>query len=120
MNDKKHLLFICTANICRSPTAASLFDDSEIYEAKSAGIKLENGYPNSVLVTQDLIDWADEVIAMSETEDKYLTFLRQNFSLKNKKVNVLEIPNKFDIFISEQKEELIKILTNKLKTYLNK
>jgi len=35
---KKHLLFVCSSAIDRSPAAAELFENSSKYEAKYAGI----------------------------------------------------------------------------------
>lgn len=115
---KKHLLFICTANVCRSKTAASLFEKSDIYEAKSAGVHLENGFPESKLVTQEMINWADEIIVMSEQEDHHMSFLREHFSLQNKKTLILGIPNIYDTFIPAQKSALVEMLKDKLSTYL--
>jgi predicted protein tyrosine phosphatase/diadenosine tetraphosphate (Ap4A) HIT family hydrolase len=119
MNIKTHLLFICTANVCRSPLAAAMFNNSPVYEAKSAGTHIQNEYHDSVSVNQELIDWADEILVMSESEDHHLSYLKENFSIVDKKITVLDIPNIFDVSIPQQKEELTKILKEKLGTYLN-
>jgi predicted protein tyrosine phosphatase len=75
---KRHVLFICSGNCNRSPTAESLFLNSRFYEAKSGGTDR-----NAVArISQDLIDWADLVFVMSEKEDGHLTFIKSNFSLK--------------------------------------
>ena len=116
---KKHLLFICTANLCRSPLAASLFDNSEIYEAKSAGTDVKPEYINSVQINQELLDWADEIFVMSEKEDHHLSYIKENFVLNNKKVTVLDISNVYNTAVTEERDFIIKILKDKLSSYLN-
>ena len=95
---KRKLLFICTFNIARSRTAEDLFRNSKVYETKSAGIIYhpEGGQ----VITQDLINWADVVVAMNETEEsngkppcRHLSHLLENFNLRNKEIAVLNIPN---------------------------
>ena len=84
---KKHLLFVCTSNISRSPTAESLFKKSNKYETKSAGIKtFVTPIRHTIQINQDLIDWADEIVVMSERNDGHETFIRHKFNLKEKKV----------------------------------
>lgn len=107
---KKKLLFICSANYDRSPTAEMLFKDSEKYEAKSAGI-LPNAIKN---VDKEMINWADIIFVISEKEDGHYTYLRDRFNLNNKEIHDLDIPN---IFIRED-PELIKLLKIKLSKYL--
>ena len=102
----KHLLFICSGNVNRSPTAESLFLNSRFYKAKSAGTD-QNAL---VKVSQDLIDWADVVFVMSEKEDGHLTFVENNFSLKNKPVHDLDIPDAYDT----NDPELICLLRKKI------
>jgi predicted protein tyrosine phosphatase len=106
----KHLLFICTGNVNRSPTAESLFLNSRFYEAKSAGTD-QNA---AVKVSQDLIDWADVVFVMSEKEDGHLTFLENNFSLRNKPAYDLEIPDDYDT----NDPELICLLREKIERFI--
>ena len=40
MKEKIKLLFVCILNLQRSPTAESLFENNEKYEAESCGINL--------------------------------------------------------------------------------
>ena len=103
---KRHLLFVCSGNVNRSPTAEFLFLNSRFYEAKSAGTD-----PNAVArITQDLIDWADLVVVMSEKEDRHLTFVKNNFSVKSKPVCDLDIPDNYD----RDDPELITLLRRKM------
>ena len=106
---KKNLLFVCSANLNRSPTAETLFKNSNGYRAKSAGI-----FGGINRVSQDLIDWSDVIFVMSEKEEGHLTFLKKNFNLEGKKSYDLDIP---DIY-SEGNLELIDALKEKLSHYL--
>ena len=104
---KHHLLFICSGNLNRSPTAESLFSDSKYYESKPAGTD-EHAV---VRVSQDLIDWADIVFVMSEKDDGHLAFIANNFSLKNKPVCDLDVSDDYD----RDDPELISLLRRKIK-----
>ena len=106
---KQNLLFVCSANLNRSPTAENLFKNSNDYSAKSAGI-----FVGTNIVNQDLINWADLIFVMSEKEDGHLTLLKNNFNLDGKKVYDLDIP---DIYY-EGDPELIGTLKEKLSHYL--
>jgi len=107
---KQHLLFICSENVNRSPTAESLFSNSLFYEAKSGGI----GRNPVVRVSQALIDWADVVFVMSEAEDGHLTLLENIFNLKEKVVCDLDIPDDYD----KDDPELIHSLQQKIKEFM--
>ena len=108
---KNKLLFVCSANMMRSPTAEDLFKGSQKYATKSAGI-----LPTAtVRVIQDHIDWADRIFVMSEKEDGHLTYLRKNFDILGKNIAVLDIPN---IYQMRGHPELRKILQQKLSVLL--
>mgnify|MGYP001560939067 CR=1 FL=1 len=119
MLQKMHLLFICNFNMNRSPLAASLFDNSPYYEARSAGLyPLGGGEIKTTPVTQELIDWADKIFVMSEKEEKHLTLLKERFNIGDKKIEVLEVPDRYNIALAKDYEALKKILTEKLSGYL--
>ncbi len=104
------ILFVCNANLQRSPTAESLFEDSN-HEAKSVGI-----HPLAqTSITKQSVEWADEIFVM---ENFQKDFILQRFSkqVKNKPIHVLNIP---DVYYRDD-PQLIKILKEKLKDYLNK
>lgn len=105
---KTKLLFICTANENRSPTAKSLFENSKLYKVKSAGIHPLSEKP----ITKQAIEWADEIFVM---EDFHKTFLLREFQeAADKKIVILGIP---DIYYKND-PTLIKILKEKLRNYL--
>ena len=110
MSRKTRLLFVCTENIERSPTAEALFAHSPRYAARSAGIGPGCTQP----VTQKLIDWADEIFVMSEKADNHLTHLHQHFNLKDKPVTDLDIADSYH----KGDPALIRILKTKLSRYI--
>lgn len=106
---KKHLLFVCTGNFDRSPTAQDLFKDSTKYEARSAGTHFRANRH----IDQEMIDWADMIFVMSEKENGHLTNLKNNYDLKDKKVIDLDIPDEY----FREDPELISLLKKKLAKY---
>ena len=116
MFQKIHLLFICNANINRSRAAAALFENSPYYEARSAGI-----YPVSLPglittpVSQKLIDWADKIFVMEETQRG---FLKDNFTIEDKHLEMLNIPDTYQTSMAKSYEDLKHILQEKLADYL--
>jgi predicted protein tyrosine phosphatase len=107
---KTKLLFVCTGNRDRSPTAEELFRNSKDYEARSAGTSIFAVRR----VTQELIDWADKIFVMSELEDGHLTFLETHFDLKGKSVHDLNIPDRYE----GGSQGLINLLASRLARYL--
>jgi predicted protein tyrosine phosphatase len=85
---KTKLLFVCSRNQWRSPTAEALFQDHPVYEARSAGT--ENGA--RVKLTAGHIGWADWIFCM---EKKHAARLRERFAeeLVGKRLVVLRIPD---------------------------
>ncbi len=84
---KTKLLFVCSSAVDRSPTAVGLFARSRKYVAMAAGT-----HPDSARrVDQELIDWADMIFVMSEGTNRHLTFLRESFDTRGKKIYDLHI-----------------------------
>lgn len=85
---KSKLLFVCSRNQWRSPTAEALFKDHPRYEARSAGT--ENGA--RIKLTAGHIGWADMVFCM---EKKHAARVQDKFSaeLGDKPLIVLRIPD---------------------------
>lgn len=84
---KTKLLFVCSANQWRSPTAEWLFRDHPRHEARSAGT--ENGA--RIKITAGHIGWADMILCM---EKKHADRLRERFpeELAGKPLVTLRIP----------------------------
>lgn len=106
--EPKRILFVCTANIDRSPTAEALLKNIRGFEARSAGV----WFNARRRISEDLIEWADLIFAMEEYHKDIIVSLKPD--AKNK-VIVLNIP---DIYLRDD-PELIKILKVKLSEYLN-
>lgn len=85
-----HLLFLCSRNQWRSPTAEALFQNHPEHEARSAGLSPQA----RVRVSEKLIDWADVIYCM---EKEHRTRLRERFpeALSGKVVIVLDIPDDY-------------------------
>ena len=101
----RRLLFVCTANKLRSPTAEAICRSVAGIEARSAGTHAESGQ----LLTGDLIEWADIVIVMERQHRNSVTktFREQ---LGGKQLFVLNIPDEFEYM----QPELVSMLKHKL------
>lgn len=104
----KKVLFVCTANIDRSPTAEALLKRKDGFEVKSAGTWLHARRR----ITEELINWADIVFVMERYHKEFLLNLSP---VAENKIVVLDIP---DIY-PRNDPELIRILKGKLSTHLN-
>ena len=102
-----NLLFICSKNQWRSPTAELLFKNHPLHNARSAGTS--NGA--RIRVNQKTIDWADVVFVM---EYKHRDILKQAFDLRHKRLIVLGIPDDYQF----NDPELAEILEVALSEYL--
>jgi predicted protein tyrosine phosphatase len=85
------VLFVCSRNRLRSPTAEAVFSSYHGIEALSAGTNPDA----EISVSADLIDWADVIFAM---EGVHRRRLRRRFAsvLRDKQIVVLEIPDQYD------------------------
>lgn len=108
INEKpKRILFVCTANVDRSPTAEAILRGVDGFEVRSAGI-----WPNArKRITEGLIDWADVIFAMEEHHKDAIVALKPE---AENKIVVLDIP---DIY-ARSDPRLIKLLKDKLSEYL--
>jgi len=102
-----NLLFICTKNQWRSPTAELLFKNHLVHQARSAGTSDKA----RIKVSQKLVDWADVVFAM---ERKHRDLLKLRFDLAEKIIVVLDIEDNYQF----NDPELIAILQERLSEYL--
>ena len=104
-----NLLFICSKNQWRSPTAELLFKNNLRHSAKSAGTSDKA----RIKVNQKMIAWADIIFVM---ERKHRKILEYNFSetLADKPINVLDIEDNYQF----NDPELIDILKTSLQDYL--
>lgn len=99
----RRVLFVCTANIDRSPTAEELLKGVEGFEVQSAGV----WFNARKRISEDLIEWADIIFVMEEFHKEVITALKPDAA---DKIVVLNIP---DIY-PRGDPELINILKMKL------
>jgi predicted protein tyrosine phosphatase len=99
------LLFVCSRNRRRSPTAEAIFSSLEGVESLSAGTSPDAETP----ISADLIEWADVIFAM---ENVHRRRLQKSFGkiLKAKKITVLGIADEYEYM----DPELIRILRAKV------
>lgn len=104
-DEMKHVLFICSQNRLRSPTAEQIFANYPSIECSSAGLNHDAENP----VTPELIEWADLIFVM---EKAHLNRLHSNFKshLGNRRVVCLDIPDKYEYM----DPELVKLLKAKV------
>jgi predicted protein tyrosine phosphatase len=101
----KRVLFICSQNRLRSPTAEQVFSTRADLECSSAGLNHDAENP----VTSELVAWAEIIFVMEKT---HLNKLRWKFKshLGNARVICLGIPDDYEYM----DPELVRLLKNKV------
>jgi len=102
-----NLLFICSKNQWRSPTAELLFKNHPVHKARSAGTSDKA----RIRVSQKLIDWADVIFFM---ERRHKEMVAEWLNLTLKKQVILDIGDDYQF----NDPELIGILNTALADYL--
>jgi len=103
------LLFVCSQNRLRSPTAEAICQDVPGIEAMSAGTNNDAEQP----LTGDLIEWADVVIAMERAHRNRING-KFRAQLRGKPLLVLGIPDDYDYM----QPELVALLKIRLHRWL--
>lgn len=105
----KKILFVCSQNMLRSPTAEKVFDGMENIQARSAGLDADATIP----VSNELVDWSSMIVVI---EKPHMTKFRKRFytNLFGKRIVCLNIPDVYDYM----DEELIQLLKGKMARYL--
>ncbi|GAX40836.1 hypothetical protein NIES4075_18020 [Tolypothrix sp. NIES-4075] len=105
----KKLLFLCSQNRLRSPTAEAVFSEYEGLEVESAGLDRYAELP----VSTEMIEWADIIFVMEKSHRNKLSKNFQPF-LKDKKVICLDIPDDFEymepVLINLLKKKVLPLL----------
>lgn len=104
-----NLLFVCSENRLRSPTAEAVFSDYPGINAISAGTNSDA----ETTVTGDLIEWADIVFVMEKTHKNKMSIKFKDL-LKDKRLVCLDIPDNY----SFMQPELVKLLEAKVARYI--
>ncbi|GBL06351.1 low molecular weight protein tyrosine phosphatase family protein [Glaciecola sp. KUL10] len=103
------LLFVCSENRLRSPTAEEVFSAYENVEAIGCGTNSDA----ETALSGDLVEWADVILVM-EKSHKNKVAKKYKDLLKGKKLACLEIPDHYE----RMQPELIRILENKVPRYV--
>lgn len=103
------VLFLCSKNRLRSPTAECVFAEHPGLDVDSAGLARDA----DIRLSDDQIRWADLIFVM---ERHHRTKLNQRYghALKGRKVIILGIPDNYEFM----DEELVEILKTKCLRYL--
>ncbi len=104
------ILFVCSKNKLRSPTAADVFAEYDEIETMSAGTNKDALTP----ISGDLIEWADLILVMEKCH-KYKIFQKFKEVLRNKKIGVLDIRDNYDYM----QPELVLLLKNRVGRHVN-
>jgi len=84
------LLFVCNANLNRSPTFENYFKKNfPQHETRSAGIYY--GYPYQL--NEELMEWADKIFVMDQSQKKHMYY---RYAMHRKKVEVVGISDEYD------------------------
>ena len=103
------LLFVCSENRLRSPTAEEVFSEYENVEAIGCGTNSDSETP----LSGDLVEWADVVFVM-EKSHKNKVAKKYKDLLKGKKLACLDIPDNYE----RMQPELVRLLENKVPRYV--
>jgi predicted protein tyrosine phosphatase len=87
----KRVLFLCSRNRLRSPTAEAVFADYPGIEVDSAGLSPDA----DVRLSGEQVEWADLIVVM-ETIHRQRLNKAFGSALKGKQVVVLGIPDDYD------------------------
>lgn len=105
----KTILFVCSQNRLRSPTAEQVFSGRPGLEVTSAGLNNSATVP----VTPELIEWADIIFVMEKSHRNKIS-KKFKLSLKNKRVICLDIPDEYEFM----DQELVDLLEERVKHFI--
>jgi predicted protein tyrosine phosphatase len=105
----KRLLFICSANKLRSPTAEHIFSTWPDIETDSAGL---NAAAEQQLSTEQL-EWADIIFVMEKAHRNKLS-AKFGKHLKGKRVICLDIPDDYEFM----DPDLVRLLEVRVSRFL--
>jgi predicted protein tyrosine phosphatase len=105
----RKVLFVCSQNRLRSPTAEQVFSQWPGIDADSAGL----GEDAAVHLSPEQIDWADIVFVMEKSHRTKLS-ARFKAHLNGKRIVCLDIPDDYECM----QPELIRMLEMRAERYL--
>lgn len=108
---KQNVLFVCSQNRWRSPTAERIFSGYAGITVRSAGTA--SGAKRKIGAAD--IEWADVIYVMEEKHQKQLRTQFREY-LINRKVKVLDIPDEYRYMDSELIDLLKQSLLNEFRS----
>lgn len=106
---RKRVLFVCSQNRLRSPTAEHIFADHPRLEVASAGTNHDAEIP----LTVELVEWAEIIFVMERAHRNRLQ-KRFRAALKDKRVICLDIPDEYEFM----DPALVRLLQARLSRHL--
>lgn len=106
---KKHVLFICSQNRLRSPTAEQVFATDRAIAVASAGTNHDAENP----LTPELVEWADLIFVMESAHRKKLTS-KFKAQIRDQQIVCLGIPDEYAFMDAA----LVTLLRRKVQPYL--
>jgi len=108
--DYKRVLTVCSAGILRSATAAHLLcGDPWNFNTRNAGTASYALIP----VTEDLLQWADEIVCMEDEHREYVEQKLEEWMLPAKPIVTLDIEDIYEY----RDDRLIKLISTKYNEY---
>jgi predicted protein tyrosine phosphatase len=102
----KKVLCVCSAGLLRSPTAAEVLSREPFnYNTRAAGIETSFAL---IPVDEVLIEWADEIICMTQVQAGMLRALTEKY------IHCLNIPDSFEFRNTELQEMIARKYKDKV------
>jgi len=105
------ILFVCSANVDRSPTAEHLYKRHPGLEVKSAGISDYARQP----ISAELLRWADVVLCMEEFQQRVIEGLFADI-VSGKTIDFLDVPDDY----RRMDPSLVDVITRKVDGWLRR
>lgn len=104
-----NLLFVCSENRLRSPTAEEVFSCYQRVEAIGCGTNADAETP----ISGDLVEWADIILVMEKSHRNKVSKKYKDL-LKGKRLVCLDIPDNYD----RMQPELVRLLESRVHRYV--
>ncbi len=108
MTSRLKVLFVCAMNKQRSVTAERLYRNDARFEVRSAGVRSESNRR----VSEADLRWADVVFVMEREHKLWITMRFQDLELP--RIDVLDIPDEFEVMDPELQQILKSLLDPEL------
>jgi predicted protein tyrosine phosphatase len=105
----KHVLFVCSRNKLRSPTAEQVFSSWPDVEVASAGLAPDAETP----LTDELMEWADIIFVMEKAHRSKLSAMFKR-SLNGQRVVCLNVPDRYEFM----EPALVRLLSERVPKFL--